>query len=50
MPRYQVLRKSYLNDRLVAAGEIVEYDGEPGENLKLIEPEKPAKKEGKEPN
>jgi len=39
MPKYHVLEKSYINNRIVEAGEIVEYDGTPGGNLSLVEPE-----------
>lgn len=36
MPQYKVLQKSYINNRIVEEGEIVEYDGKPGTNLELI--------------
>lgn len=39
MARYRVLEKSFINNSVVEAGEEVEYDGEPGRNLELIEPE-----------
>lgn len=34
MPKYEVLEKSYINDRLVEKGEIIEYSGIAGSNLK----------------
>jgi hypothetical protein len=49
MPRYTVLAKSFINNRLHEAGDEVEFDGDAGENLELIEnpsvqPTKPDKK------
>ena len=44
MQKYEVLVKSYLNDREVYPGEVVEYAGKAGTNLRLITPkEKPLK-------
>jgi hypothetical protein len=37
MAKYKVLERSYLNDKLVEAGETVVYDGEPGKALELVE-------------
>jgi|688.fasta_scaffold2813468_1 hypothetical protein len=51
MPRYRVLAQSFINDRIVHPGDIVEYSGgEVSDNLELIdEPKarrgKPAKVE-----
>lgn len=36
MAQYEVLEKSFINNRIVEAGEVVEYDGEPGPNLKAF--------------
>lgn len=44
MPKYRVLAKSFINNAIVQEGEVVEYDGQPGSNLELIES---AKAEGK---
>lgn len=43
MPRYRVLQKSFIGNRIVEDGEVVEYDGEPSGNLELIEQPKQAK-------
>lgn len=43
MAKYTVLTESYINDRLVKEGDIIDYDGKAGSNLKLIRPEKKAK-------
>ncbi|MGJ7249163.1 hypothetical protein [Morganella morganii] len=37
MSRYKVLKKSFINGRLLYPGEEVEFDGVPGSNLLLIE-------------
>lgn len=42
MAKYRVLQTSFIDNKLVNEGEIVEYDGEAGHNLELIEPEKKA--------
>lgn len=48
MAKYEVLELSYINDRLVQAGEVVEYDGTPGTKLKPVEAKPaPAAKEKK---
>lgn len=44
MPKYRVLAKSFINNAIAEEGAVVEYDGQPGSNLELIEP---AKAEGK---
>lgn len=44
MAKYRVLSKSFINNAIVEAGDVVEYDGEPGSNLELVEGEKPAPK------
>lgn len=36
MPQYRVLQKSFIGNRIVEEGEVVDYDGEPSENLELI--------------
>ena len=43
MPQYRVLAKSYIGNRIVEEGEVVDFDGEPSDNLELVEAEKPAK-------
>ena len=37
MSRYKVLKKSFINGRLLYPGEEIEFDGVPGSNLLLIE-------------
>lgn len=39
MPRYRVLELSYFNDRIVQAGEEINYDGNPGNNLEPLDEE-----------
>lgn len=46
MAKYRVLEKSFINNTIVEAGEIVEYEGRASGNLELIE-EAPAKPKGK---
>ncbi len=41
MAKYLVLKKSYIDDRLVYVGDVIEFSGVPGDNLQLIEPDKP---------
>lgn len=36
MPKYKVLQKSYINNKIVEEGEIVEFDGDVSDNLKLM--------------
>lgn len=43
--RVRVLEKSFINDRLVDEGEIIEFEGEPGSNLEVLDP--PAAKDSK---
>lgn len=38
MPEVRVLEKSYINLRIVEPGEIIDYDGELGSNLELVNP------------
>lgn len=46
--KYRVLVKSFINNAIVEAGELVDYDGKPGSNLELIEGDKPeVKSKGK---
>lgn len=40
--RYRVLQKSFIGNSIVEEGEIVEYHGKPGSNLKRLDA--PAKK------
>jgi hypothetical protein len=40
MAKYRTLTKSFINNAIVEAGELVEYDGKPGSNLELVEAEK----------
>lgn len=50
MAKYRVLTKSFINNAIVEAGELVEYDGTPGSNLELVEGDKPdAKSKGDKP-
>lgn len=42
MPKFEVLQKSFIGNRIVEEGEIVDYDGEPSDNLKPVD--KAAKK------
>ncbi|HIH4317167.1 TPA: hypothetical protein ACYSBI_001097 [Morganella morganii] len=37
MSRYKVLKKSFINGRLLYPGEEIEFDGESGSNLQVIE-------------
>lgn len=37
MAKYRVETKSFIDGRLCEVGEVVEYEGEAGSNLKLIE-------------
>jgi len=39
MAKFKVLERAYINDRLVEAGETVEYDGPPGKALEEIKAE-----------
>lgn len=49
MAKYLVLEKSYIGGTIVEEGETVEYDGEAGPNLQLVEaePEAEPKSKGK---
>ena len=48
MAKYRVLTKSFINNTIVEAGALVDYDGKPGSNLELVEGDKPeAKAKGK---
>jgi hypothetical protein len=35
--KYEVLETSYIGDRIYQAGEHVEYEGQPGANLRLLD-------------
>ena len=45
MPQYRVLQKSFIGNRIVEEGEVVDYDGEPSDNLELIKSAKGKKAE-----
>ena len=47
MPKYRVLAKSFINNTVVEEGAVVEYDGQPGSNLELLEPAKAEGDKGK---
>lgn len=36
MPKYRVLEMSFINDRIVQAGEEIEYAGDPSDNLEPL--------------
>lgn len=36
MPKYKVLQKSFINNRICEEGDIVEYEGDVSENLELV--------------
>jgi hypothetical protein len=40
MPKYQVLKKSFIGNRVVEAGETIDFDGQPSDNLKAVADEK----------
>lgn len=44
MAKYKVLEKSFINNAIVEAGEVIEYDGEASNNLELIDEKKPKAK------
>lgn len=44
MPRYRVTEQSFIGNRLVPAGETVDYDGLPGTNLEPLDDEAKAAK------
>ena len=37
MARFQVLKQSFIDNRIVNEGDIIEHDGLPGDNLKPID-------------
>lgn len=41
MARYRVLKRSFMNGSLREEGDVIDFDGEAGKNLLLLEPEKP---------
>ena len=47
--KYLVLARSFINNRLVEEGDIVEYDGKPGTNLELIKEQKAEEPKAKKP-
>lgn len=49
MAKYKVLVKSFINNTIVEAGTVVEYDGKPGSNMEPVKEAKPdAKAKGKD--
>lgn len=44
MPKYRVLMKSFINNTIYEEDSVVEYDGDPSDNLELIEDEAPSPK------
>lgn len=44
MAQYRVLQRSFVNNALLEEGAIVEYDGEPSDNLELIKASKKSAK------
>lgn len=45
MPKFEVLTKSFINNSLAKEGDIVDYDGVPGTNLKPVDGGKKAESE-----
>ena len=43
MAKFKVLELSFIGNAMVHEGAVIEYDGEPGPNLELIEEAKPTK-------
>lgn len=43
MPKYRVLETSFIGERLVEPGEVIDYEGKAAHNLELVE-EKGAKR------
>jgi hypothetical protein len=43
MPKYEVLEKSFIDNHIVEAGTVVDFDGLPGRNLKPMDAEGEAK-------
>lgn len=42
MPQYRVLQKSFIGNRIVEEGEIIDFDGEASDNLELVKKGKKA--------
>ncbi len=42
MPQYRVLQKSFIGNRIVEEGEVIEYDGDVSDNLELVKKGKKA--------
>jgi hypothetical protein len=38
MPKFRVLKKSFINNSLVEEGTVIDYDGKPSDNLEAIDP------------
>ena len=49
MPRYRVLRKSYIAGDIREPDEIVAYNGKPGSNLELVGPQAGRRKKAAAP-
>ena len=49
MPQYRVKETSFINNKLVQEGDVVEYDGRPGKNLELIKGKAPKAPKADEP-
>lgn len=45
MAQYKVLEKSFIGNRMVEAGEVIDYDGEAGANLEPVKAAKGKKAE-----
>lgn len=43
MPKFRVLETSFIGDKLVHPGDVVDFDGKYGSNLEPLEPIKKAK-------
>jgi hypothetical protein len=39
MPKYRVLKKSFINHSLHEEGAVIDFDGTPGDNLEAIDEE-----------
>lgn len=49
MPKFRVIETSFIGNKLVQPGDVVEYDGKYGSNLEPIEPIKKSKAKAEEP-
>lgn len=39
MAQYKVLALSFINNMIVEEGDVVDYDGQPSDNLEAVQPE-----------